>query len=310
MRQSVSYTSPPPLLFFFFFFFLLFFNAYCNGMLTPIVMTLKKKRLIYLCFVIIVVVVLVVVGGEVFILFCFSRVFSRQFTDPPYRGFSSQFTCTPDFNDDVLPHNKLRCLECSIPLIKTQQQGPGSEATSHDDLSFGGGGGGARLFKLGSSNSLSPEMRARSVTTESSPSGEGSASDTPQSSLPSQENNKSSTSTPEGNSPPEDRGRRNAPDGGNRSPLIRHQKVVSEEADAAVRKDEINGGGEPRSGSKSTGSGSDGGSRTGNGTDTGVGGEGEVRDNTVAESGSPEAADRDEEVKDRQDVQINVIEPR
>ena len=155
-------------------------------------------------------------------------------------------------------------------------------------------------------------MRARSVTTESSPSGEGSAPDTPQSSLPSQGNSKSSTSTPEEDGL-EDRGQRNVPSGGNRSPLIRYQKVVSDENDPTIQRAGVNAG-EPHSGSKSTGSSSDIGSRIGNETNTVAGGEGDVQSNASAESGSPETGvvveERGEEVKDRQDVQINVIEPR
>ncbi len=242
-----------------------------------------------------------------------------QFTDPPYKGFSSQFSSSPDFSKDDLPHDKFKCLECSISLIKMHQHSSqGDISASNEDLDFGGGGG--KLFKAGSSNSLSPETRSRSFTTDSLASGDDSTPNTPQSGLV-QDALKSSGSMTSGESPVNGE-RKSAAANGNRSPLVRLHHVSSEGLDLGKT------GSGSSSGSKlnealSPDSKSEGGSSSSSrhedsthGGSEGCGGSGDSKkeERESKAHGSPSRGvleeDKDGKVKGHQDVLINVIQPR
>ena len=214
----------------------------------------------------------------------------------------------------MLPHDRFKCLECSISLIKAHHQSQGDVSGSTEDLGYAG----SHLFKVGSSNSLSPETRSRSHTTDSVASGESSTPNTPQLLLLGQDNSKSSGSAVDVDSP-RDGEQKEAVSGAHRSPLARLKWVTSEGPDDIVQK--------PDSGSSSSSKLDDGSklacdssssSRSGEGPDSGS----KLEEKGDHSSGGTEAelprsdghdkgiTEEEEEIKDHQEVLINVIKAR
>lgn len=271
-----------------------------------------------------------------------------QYDQPVYEGFRTESVSAPNFEKDCLPHNPYKCLECSIPLNKVHHRSHSDVSlVSSENLAFslpsGAIGGGVGGTGGSSSNSLSPVVRSRSHTLESSaPSSGESGGNTPHSTT-SSSSNKGSPKPPNhvgtsrydqvmvngGGGVGEKRAARGVREAElaaeeekrPKSPLVRMKRVISE---GAVSGSEGAGVAEARSASSksSEGTAGEGGSdgagkgvvSPGDGTGSSSGGGGVVSSSGSGREGGEEEEGGGEEGKGdgkkSNEVMINVIEAR
>lgn len=176
-------------------------------------------------------------------------IFIFQYDEPVYEGFITESVSAPDFEKESIPHNPYKCLECSIPLNKAHHRSQSDISVSNENLTF------TNLLSNtagSSSNSLSPIIRSRSHTFESTASSGESNSTTPHSQS-SKDSSKPSSDVEAGRPEHHENGEVKprdlrevellADDKKPKSPLVRMKRVISDTA-VATEESRGDGGGE------------------------------------------------------------------